>query len=81
MFINCKMSIMYDQRAAEWKSLYQRLTDRLNEVDISSDTWKNAYPSLSEIRNNDMFMSIGNSITGNTVIGGDGFALQKVMPY
>ncbi len=77
MFINCKMSIMYDQRAAEWKSLYQRLTDRLNEVDISSDTWKNAYPSLSEIRNNDMFMPIGNSITGNTVIGGDGFALQK----
>ena len=77
VFFNCKMSIMYDQRAAEWKSLYQRLLDRLDEVDILSDVWKNAYPSLSEIRNNDMFMPIGNSFTGNTVIGGDGFALQK----
>lgn len=77
MFINCKMSIMYDQRAAEWKSLYQRLLDRLDEVDITSDAWKNAYPSLYKIHSNDMFMPIGNSITGNTIIGGDGFAFQK----
>ena len=77
MFINCKMSIMYDQRAAEWKSLYQRLLDRLDEVDITSDAWKNAYPSLYKKHSNDMFMPIGNSITGNTIIGGDGFAFQK----
>ena len=77
MFINCKMSIMYDQRAAEWKSLYQRLLDRLDEVDITSDAWKNAYPSLYKIHSNDMFMPIGNSIAGNTIIGGDGFAFQK----
>lgn len=79
-FFNCKMAIMYDKRASTWKS-YQndggKLGQHLKEVDYRSDIWKNAYPELYSIRENDMLMPMGNTITDNLIIGGDGFALQS----
>lgn len=78
-FFNCKMSIMYDRRASTWESYKTnggRLGERLKEVDYKSEVWRNAYPELYNIKENNMLMPIGNVITDNLVIGGDGFALQ-----
>ena len=78
-FYNCKMAVMYDKRGVMWASYSNdggRLGERLKEVDYKSDTWKNAYPKLYTIKENDMLMPMGNKIRNNTIIGGDGFALQ-----
>ena len=79
-FFNCKMAIMYDKRASTWDGLKKgdsKLVKHLKEIDYKSDIWKNAYPELYIIEENDMLMPVGNSITDNIVIGGDGFALQS----
>ena len=78
-FFNCKMAIMYDKRAARWKqyaSGESSMTRLLDKSSYRSDIWKERYPELYSIRENDMLMPMGNKICNNTVIGGDGFCLE-----
>lgn len=80
-FCNCNTAIMYDKRAATWPEMKDndggRLAERLAEIDYRSEIWKNAYPELYVIEENDKLMPLGNKFRNNTVIGGNGFALQS----
>lgn len=79
-FYNCKMAIMYDRRATNWGSYqkegYGRLGERLREIDYKCDVWKKAYPKLYTMEEDNILYPMGNVLKDNTVIGGDGFALQ-----
>lgn len=78
-FYNCRMAIMYDKRGMTWGAYENdggKIGEYLNAIDYKCDIWKKAYPELYNIRENNMLMPLGNSITNNTVIGGDGFCLQ-----
>ena len=77
VFKNCRIALMYDGRACRWERLPPRLLQRLDEVDWQSPVWQKAYPELYTIRENDMFLPLGNEFTDNTVIGGDGVAMSE----
>ena len=76
IFFNCRMAINYDKRIFFVEELQERLKQRLAEIDYKSTIWKKAYPDLYNIYDNNIYLPLGNEIYKNTVIGGEGFALQ-----
>ena len=77
VFVNCKMAVMIDARAARWKNFTSNPMKVLARVDYRGYIWKNAYPELYDFLENDPFMPLGNKLCRNRIIGGDGFCIES----
>lgn len=75
-FVNCQYALKFDNRLMTWQKPERQL-ERLREVDYKSPVWKNAYPELYNILDNEYAKPLGNSFYDNTIIGGDGIIVSS----
>lgn len=75
-FFNCNMALMFDQRINTWKGSYDSIKKHLNDVPYRSELWKEAYPLLYKILDDEPKLPKYNKFRNNTVIGSNGLALS-----
>ena len=75
-FFDCKIAVMFDDRLDRWKSKNKSQVRHLLEVPYQSDIWKEAYPHLYNILDDEPTLPKYNKFYSNTVIGGDGVAMS-----
>ena len=75
-FVNCQYALKFDNRVMTWLKP-ERLMQHLGEVDYQSPVWKEAYPELSCILDNDCEKPLGNRFCDNTIIGGEGLLVTS----
>ena len=80
---NCKIAVMFDARLETWAKRNSFIAKRLDEVPYRSEIWKNAYPDLYNILEDEPTWPKYNKFYNNTVVGGDGIAMamQEIEKY
>ena len=83
IFSDCKISVMFDDRLDRWASGNKRLVEHLGDVPYRSEIWKNAYPALYNVLDDEPTLPKYNKFYNNTIIGGDGVAMtyEKIEKY
>ena len=74
---------MFDDRLDRWASGNKRLVEHLGDVPYRSEIWKNAYPALYNVLDDEPTLPKYNKFYNNTIIGGDGVAMtyEKIEKY
>ena len=66
LFINSEPSIHIDSRGSGWaKHMYNQLFNKLNSVPYSSGIWKEKYPKLQNILEENTRLPVGNIVNNN----------------
>ncbi|MGC9316896.1 MAG: hypothetical protein ACP5KN_02525, partial [Armatimonadota bacterium] len=71
LFVECPRAIHIDARAMGWAagSVDTTMTDRLNEMPYQSDLWRERYPKLIDILDDEPAAPKGNLVARNIIIG------------
>ncbi|MEA3402777.1 MAG: right-handed parallel beta-helix repeat-containing protein [Armatimonadota bacterium] len=71
LFVECPRAIHIDARAMGWAagSVDTTMTDRLNEMPYQSDLWRERYPKLINILDDEPAAPKGNLVARNIIIG------------
>lgn len=77
-FVDCTYAMLSDNRVKTWGDwLYNKLVKHLGEIDYKCQLWKDSYPDLYDITENDIRQPLNNKIYDNTVCGGCGYLISS----
>ncbi len=82
-FFDCKITVMFDDRLDRWSGGNKTHLRHLEEVPYRSEIWKEAYPYLYNILEDEPTLPKYNKFYRNVVIGGDGITMsgEKLEKY
>ncbi len=76
LFFNCGAAMTLDDRYFSWANNKRNL-EHLEEVPYRSDVWREKYPELYTILEDEPIEPRNNRFTNNTIIGGGGVRIAK----
>ena len=74
-FYNVKLAVSFDNRLERWSGGTNKQIIHLNEVPYQNEIWKEAYPYLYKILDDEPQLPKYNKFYNNIVIGGDGVTM------
>ncbi len=75
-FYNCNVALSFDNRMEYWPSGNTNQLKHLYEVPYRNDVWKNAYPELYNLLEDEPKAPKNNKFNDNIIIGGNGVIVR-----